>query len=178
VWMTPGGNWREEYAGWPEAMAKLEYCARAMAEVGDKPPLVTDEDLDEDVSEIDTSLDDWYREQTDGGTELPLGLDGALRAAFADPHTDDSLPPTERPEAWVPAASLLEQLGRELMAAVYVWTGHFPERTRDILGHLRGRAEALELAYDPARERDVIIAVTTMVTALAMNHVHRGQYMP
>ena len=28
VWMTPGLDWRTEYGGWPEALAKLEYCDR------------------------------------------------------------------------------------------------------------------------------------------------------
>src|SRR5947207_6748992 len=30
VWMTPGRDWRSEYADWPQALAKLEYCDRTM----------------------------------------------------------------------------------------------------------------------------------------------------
>ncbi len=182
VWMTPGADWRREYAEWPEALAKLDYCARVMRDLGDRPPLVTDDELDEDVSEIEESLDDWYREQTDEGGALPLGLDGALRAVFDDPDqpggpdVEAAHPPT--PAGWSTAAALIARLERDLMATVYVWTGHFPERTRQLLGHLRGRADALGLAYDPAREGAVAMALTTMVTALAMNHVHRGVYLP
>src|SRR5581483_4341810 len=28
VWMTPGRDWRREYADWPAALAKLEFCDR------------------------------------------------------------------------------------------------------------------------------------------------------
>ena len=31
VWMTPGLNWREEYKGWPDALAKLQYCDLTVA---------------------------------------------------------------------------------------------------------------------------------------------------
>ena len=30
VWMTPRLDWRAEYADWPEALAKLDYCDRTM----------------------------------------------------------------------------------------------------------------------------------------------------
>jgi hypothetical protein len=178
VWMTPGLDWRGEYADWPEALAKLEYCARVMGELAGRPPTVTDEDLDEDVSEIESSLDDWYREQTAGGSkgiQLPRGLDGALRAVFDDPREASEAAP---PSSWREAAALFGELERELMSSVFVWTGHFPERTRDLLAHLRGRAEDLRLAYDPLRQTAVTIAITTLITALAMNYVHRGVYLP
>ena len=46
VWMTPGRDWRAEYAGWPEALAKLDYCDRTMAALADRKPLVTADELD------------------------------------------------------------------------------------------------------------------------------------
>jgi hypothetical protein len=44
--------------------------------------------------------------------------------------------------------------------------------------HLAERAEQLELGYAPAQEGAAVVALTTLVTALAMNHVHRGPYLP
>src|SRR5262249_24368205 len=38
VWMTPGHDWRAEYAGWPDALAKLELCDRLMGGVRGRPP--------------------------------------------------------------------------------------------------------------------------------------------
>ena len=64
------------------------------------------------------------------------------------------------------------------MANVYRWTGHFPERTRVLLRHLAERADQLNQVYPDDREGPATVALTTLVTALAMNHVHRGTYLP
>ncbi len=173
--MTPGLDWRADYAAWPEALAKLEYCDRAMAEIRDREPLVTAEDLDEDVGEIAYTLDDYYRGTGFEGGDFPPGLDGALRAIFEDLGRPEDLT-TDAPRR--PAAVLIRRLQRDLPADVYRWTGHFPERTRRLLAFLADRAEALGQVYPEDRELPAVIALTTLVTALAMNHVHRGSYMP
>ena len=50
VWLTPGLDWRSEYADWPQALAKLEFCAATMSNLADREPLVTSDELDEDVA--------------------------------------------------------------------------------------------------------------------------------
>lgn len=174
VWMTPGLDWRAEYAGWPEALAKLEYCDRAMRELCAVEPSVTDDELDEDVSEIPYTLDQYYRSWEIEAGELP-GLDGSLRTIFEDWGRPEDLS-TDAPRR--PASALIRRLVRDLPADVYRWTGHFPEKTRLLLHHLADRADALEQVYPEDRETPAIIALTTLVTALAMNHVHRGSYVP
>ena len=64
------------------------------------------------------------------------------------------------------------------MRNVYRWTGHFPERTHLLLEHLALRADHLQLTYFSDRELEAGVALTTFVTALAMNYVHRGTYLP
>ena len=179
VWMTPGLDWRAEYAGWPEALAKLESCDRLMSELCAMDPLVTDDELDEDVSEIPYTLDQFYLDQSDRSWEIdagefPPGLDGALRAIFEDWGRPEDLS-TDAPRR--PASALIRRLAHDLPADVYRWTGHFPERTRLLLRHLAERADALEQVYPEDRETPAIIALTTLITALAMNHVHRGSYI-
>ena len=174
VWMTPGLDWRAEYAAWPVARAKLGYCDRIMAELADREPEVTADELDEDVGDIQYSLADFYRDGSAAGDEFPPGFDGALRAIFDDlarGHDGGGAP-------LVPAAELFRRLERDLMANVYRWTGHFPERTRLLVRHLADRATQLEQGYAPAREQAAEVAVTTFVAALAMNHIHRGSYLP
>jgi hypothetical protein len=61
VWMTPGQDWRAEYAGWPEALAKLHFCDNTMAVLGERDPLVTAVELDEDVQQLAYSVDQFYR---------------------------------------------------------------------------------------------------------------------
>ncbi|HVR96444.1 MAG TPA: putative zinc-binding metallopeptidase [Thermoanaerobaculia bacterium] len=175
VWMTPGFDWTAQYADWPEALAKLRFCDQTLAELRDREPLVTDDELDEDVAEISYTLDQYY-----GGFDAPdgeylPGLDGALTTIFEDLGRPEDLS-TDAPRR--PAAELIRQLHRILPADVYRWTGHFPERTRRLLGHLADRAEALRQVYPEDREPEAVIALTTLVTALAMNHVHRGTYAP
>ncbi len=174
VWMTPGLDWRGQYAGWPEALAKLEYCDRLMGELCPVDPLVTEDELDEDVGEISYTLDQYYRSWEIEG-EFPLGLDGALLSIFEDWGRPEDLT-TDAPRR--PASELIRRLARDLPADVYRWTGHFPERTRLLLRHLAERADALEQVYPEDREAPAVITLTTFVTALAMNHVHRGSYMP
>jgi hypothetical protein len=173
VWLTPGSDWRAEYADWPTALAKLTYCDEAIGRVGEREPLVTDDELDEDVGEIAYTLGEFYRDQEDDSDEeaLPRGIDGALRDVFA------SLAPGPG-EGQAFAAALLRRLERELTAQVYRWTGHFPERTRALVRRLARRAEELALSYGQEHETAAVVAVTTLVAALATTHVTRGRYDP
>jgi hypothetical protein len=174
VWMTPGGRWDERYAGWSGALRKLEFCDRKMAELADREPLVTLVDLDEHVRDLAYTVDEFYGRQGGPADELPAGLDGALRAIFEDLGQPElSAPAVERR----PASELMRRLERPLMANVFRWTGHFPEHTRVLLRHLAQRADALEQVYPADRELAAALAITTFVTALATNHVHRGSYL-
>jgi Putative zinc-binding metallo-peptidase len=170
VWMTPGRDWRAEYADWPAALEKLSYCDQVVRAHGDLEPLNTDDELDEDVGELEYSLDDYYRNLALSDSE-PRGLDAGLRAIF-----DDLADPAG--SAALPAAALLARIELDLVANVYRWTGHFPEQSRPLIRHLARRAADLGLVYPPLREGAAVLALTTFVTALAMNHVYRGSYLP
>jgi len=175
VWMTPGLDWRAEYGGWPVAMAKLVYCDRTMLSLRERDPLVTSAELDEDVGDIEYSLGHYYRDDAGARGDLPPGLDGALRAIFEDLGGGEGM---SLHEPLAPAAPLIRRLEPELMANVFRWTGHFPERTRVLLRYLAERAEQLRQGYAVTRETAAIVALTTLVTGLAMNHVQRGSYLP
>jgi hypothetical protein len=177
VWMTPALDWHREYEGWPEALAKLSYCERTVARILDHDPLVTDAEPDEDVGEIHYSVGEYYEHEAAEPAEaatFPPGLDGALRAIFE--RLGDPAAPGDAPLRR--AGSLIRSLERELMENVFRWTGHFPERTRVLVRHLAERAGQLELGYPSSQEPAAMVALTTLVTALAMNHVHRGSYLP
>jgi hypothetical protein len=168
VWMTPGHDWRVEYADRPTALGKLVLCDRFVREVADAAPLVTNAELDEDVGELALSLDDFYRGWDASAPDAPPGLDGALRAVFASARGGELRE----------GAALCKRLEPTLCTEVYRWTGHFPERTRPLVRHLRRRAEAIGLTYAAADEPRIVVALTALVTALAMNHVHHGSYLP
>ena len=174
VWVTPGLDWQADYRAWPVALSKLAYCDRIVSRVRDTAPLVTDDERDEDVADIAYTLEAFYEAEPDLRNELPPGIDGALRAIFRELTRRDG---GAVPEL-APAAGLFRRLERDLMASVFRWTGHFPERTRLLVRHLADRATTLELGYDAARAEQAQVAVTTFVTALAMNFIHRGSYLP
>jgi hypothetical protein len=175
VWLESGEGegWRVDYADWPVALEKLEYCSRTVREVSGTDPLQVDEELDEDVGEIDATLDEFYNTSSQDEEPMPPGLDGALRSIF-DPEIGP-VSPDEQPLA---AGALLRRIGPELLGQVYRWTGHFPERTRALIRYLARRADDLDLNYGAQHEERAIIAVTTLVAGLAMNHVQHGSYLP
>ncbi len=175
VWMTPGLDWRVEFAAWPVAFAKLAYCERVMASLRERNPLVTSTELDEDVAAIEYSLGHYYRPDPAAAGDLPRGLDGALRAIFDDLSGSEGM---SVDEPLVPAADLIRRLEPELLANVFRWTGHFPERTRVLVRYLAERAGQLRQGYAANREPAAIVAITTLVSGLAMNHVQRGSYLP
>ena len=175
VWMTPHFDWRAAYADWPQARAKLDYCDRTMAVLNQCDPAVTTTEHDEDVGELTVSLEDFYGEPAGpGGDTLPPGLDGALQAIFEDFGAPEALS-SNAPRR--PADELIGRLERDLVANVYRWTGHFPEPTRCLVQQLAQRARQLKQAYPADREAAVAVALTTLVTSLAMNHVFRGSYL-
>ncbi len=173
VWLTPARDWRAEHADQPVALAKLEYCDRTMTRLRDRPPLVVDTRTDEEVSEIPYSVEQFYS-GPGPVDEFPHGLDGALRTIFEDLGEPDG----DGAQRRIPASALIRSLERTLTANVYRWTGHFPERTRGLLRHLAQRADALNQVYPESQEAAAGLAVTTLVTALAMSHVHQGSYQP
>ena len=175
VWMTPGYDWRAAYADWPEALAKLEYCDRTMPVLNTRDPEVTATERDEDVSEVTASIEQFYRTEGSGQDEkFPPGLDGALQAIFEGFGAAEDASSAPR----LPAAALIRRVEQDLMANVYRWTGHFPERTRSLLRYLAARAEQLQQVYPADREPAALIALATLVTGLAMNYVLRGSYFP
>jgi hypothetical protein len=175
VWMTPGIDWRREYAEWPGALAKLRLCDMLNAELAGLDPIVTAVELDEDVSEVSSSLDDHYRDLDPGEQAFPAGLDGMLRAIFEDSGRPESSP-ADAPR--LPASELIHRLEPELAASIFRWTGCFPERVRPLVRHLAARARAIGQVYPEGRESEATVALSALLTALAMNHVARGEFLP
>jgi hypothetical protein len=171
VFITPGLDWHSEYATRPEVLAKLEYCERTVHALLDREPMVVDDELDEDVGELEYSLDQFYRDLSPGDSRLGLNLDTMLRSIFPTQAAPDGGAPLRT------AAGLLHRLEGELLGNVYRWTGHFPERTRVLVDHLQARAESLDLRYRTAEEVAVTVALTTLVTSLGMNYVQTGAYL-
>src|SRR5439155_27008888 len=142
----------------PETLVKLNYCDRTMARLANRDPMVTANELDEDVGELSYSLNQYYQYVPASSLSFPPGLDGDLRAIFEDlGEPEDSSTGAVRK----PAAALIHRLERDLQANVYRWTGHFPEHTRVLVRHLADRAQQLNQVYPADREVTATVAFTT-----------------
>jgi hypothetical protein len=125
------------------------------------------------VRDLPYTLDQFYKDQSGGSDPMPIGLAGAIRAIFEDLDEPADGQAVKRHLA----STLLKRMEPELMANIFRWTGHFPERTRVLIRHLAQIADDLKQVYPEDQERQAMIAVTTLVTSLAMNHVHTGTYL-
>lgn len=174
VWLTPRYNWRKRYAEWPVALAKLELCDQIMSRVNQLDPLISEQNTDEDVSGITSSLEEFYSASAAHlDKPMPPGLDGSLQAIFEDYDEADN---HSNAVPRLPGADLILRCEREIIASVFRWTGHFPETTRHLVQYLAERARHFQQVYPVDKENEVIIALTTLVTSLAMNFVVKGSY--
>lgn len=59
VWMTPGLNWRQKFAGWP-ALAKLEAVDRIVKKIGHAEPLIDPATVRPDPNELAFTVGEFY----------------------------------------------------------------------------------------------------------------------
>ncbi len=161
VWLTPGTNWRERYAGWP-ALAKLEYMDRVMREVGGTTPAVLVPSPDDlPVESMHYTVEDHYR---DSESKLPLEderhFDGDLRTIFADADSGEE---RERADHFVRAHR------REIVRRIAYWTGEGTAMVRRFVDLLADRAKELGLRVRD-REASTLIELTAFGTAVIMNY--------
>lgn len=161
VWLTPGLDWRRDYAGWP-ALAKLEYVDAVMRDVGPTVPIVpapTEDDLP--VEAMNYTVEEHYRSAEE---KLPIEderhFDGDLRTIFATPA---DAPEGDR------AADFLRRHRREVVRRIAYWTGESATILRTFIDFLASRAEALDLRV-AGLEAATLIELTSFGTAVMMNH--------
>ena len=160
VWLTPGLDWRAEYAGWP-ALAKLEYVDRVLREVGGTVPEVpapTPDDLP--VEAMHYTVEEHYREAED---KIPIEdvrhFDGDLRTIFASA--------AEAPNG-EPASGFIRRHRREVVTRISYWTGESTSMVRAFVDFLADRSEALALRVR-GLEAATLIELTAFGTAVIMN---------
>src|SRR5262249_54067080 len=127
-------------------------------------------DFDEDVASMSISLEQYYQGRTSGtASERPAELEQMLRAIFAE---------TEPSPVRLAASDLIRRIQHDLPGSVFQWTGHLPARPRWLLESRAERPEGRELPNGVEHEPRLTIAVTSLVTALAMNWLQSGKYVP
>jgi hypothetical protein len=166
VWLTPGEDWRQKYAGW-EALGKLEYMDRIMKRIGRQPPLIDPLTVTPDPDELAFTVGDYYRRRAQADAppveEIGSFLDDDLRDIFdADGPGAD-------------AAMLLWDRRRAIMRTVSAYTGARMYVVKALVVFLVERLRALSVRA--IGETDAIIAATALITALTQNFVRTGHFV-
>ena len=88
VWLTPGLDWRERYAGW-KALQKLEYVDELMRSLAGKPPVHVPKYRVADYNCLNVKLKTYYaRKRRLYEDTYPNFYDADLRQLFAAPGRD------------------------------------------------------------------------------------------
>ncbi len=159
VWLTPGLDWRREYAGW-SALRTLEYVDRTMRAIGARTPPRQQTPRPEylPVEAMHYTLAEHYQEEP---LRFEDGLfDGDLRTLFAPRET--------APQAQS-AADFLREHRREIVGRVAYWTGESTVLVRELVDHLVERAARLEL-HAAGLEASLLVELTAFITAVVMNY--------
>ena len=159
VWMTPGLDWRAEYADW-SAIDKLEWVDSVMREVGAQSPAIpelTDDDLP--VESMHWTVAEHY----ESDEELRVGdarqFDGDLRRIFA--RIADS-------PAGEAAPDFLARHEGELVSRISYWAGVGPAAVRSLIRALGERASRLELRV-AGLDAATLIELTAFGTAVLLH---------
>ena len=166
VWLTPGSNWREVYAGTP-ALKKTAFVDKLAQQYGPRPVEVKKQDLETPVEKIAMTLDSWYRTYAPHSHEPAVVhpiLDLDLRRLFPD-------------AIGKPAADILAANRIRLVFEINKWTGLERHVLGGLFDDLVARVKALRLRIDPEKESSSVEGFTIMVTTLAMNYINRGKFV-
>ncbi len=166
VWLKPGSDWLKEYDDTP-ALDKLMYVDKMVRKYGQKPPIVTDEQLDKPFQELTMTLDRWYemgRDTSRINLSLHHTLNSDLRKLF----------PTEQGQ---PAEDILRANRKQLIREVNHWTGINRKLLSALTDELLARVQFLGLKIEPEQTATQMVSVSIFITTLAMNYLHRGQFI-
>ncbi len=166
VWLTPGGNWDQRYAGWP-AVKKLEYMDALMRSLSGKPPLVDRLDEVDPLRRQHKTLRQHYRrKRRHYGVDRPAFYDRDLRRLFSDQpeHAD-------RPTA----AQFMGRVRKPMRRIVAEWTGIYQYTVDKVLEDMIVRSRELKLRLaipeDQARQEFAVL-----LTVQVMNYLHSGRH--
>jgi hypothetical protein len=109
-----------------------------------------------------------YERTAPAEVDIPRLFDAALRDIF---------PPLPEGQGTAKmAANLLRHHRRNLVRTIFYWTGLNYDLVRALVIHLESRCAALNLQVGPDPSAK-LIEITTLITTLAMNRVHTGEFV-
>ncbi|MBP1767689.1 MAG: hypothetical protein H6P98_1804, partial [Candidatus Aminicenantes bacterium] len=143
------------------------YVDKMARTYGQKPPVVSNEELDIPVQELTMTLDRWYetgRDTNPINLNLHRTLNNDLRRLF----------PAEQGQ---PAVDVLRANRKQLNREVNHWTGIDRELLSALIDELLERIQFLELKMRPEQTAAQMLSVAVFITTLVMNYLYRGQFV-
>ena len=159
VWLTPGVDWRSEYAGWP-ALVKLEWVEQEIRRIAECQPVIpTLGEDDVPVESMHWTVAEHYEESDPLAVGDGRQFDDDLRRVFA---TMADAPVGE------PAALFLERHEGELVVRMSYWAGVAPAAARALLRSLRERSDSQRLTV-AGLDATTLIELTAFGTAVLLH---------
>ncbi len=166
VWLTPRGNWRRRYQGWP-AMRKLRYVDRMARRLADTEPIVKTGDIDITPEDIGITVEQFYEAAAqERQARIDIALDAHLGQIFL----------TRRRAESRPAAEIVRRYSRELVEKITYWTGVRRPIVRGLIDNICRTCERMKLWGERGEEARYLVEVTALSTTLAMNFLTRGRF--
>lgn len=165
VWMTPRSNWRKKYRGW-NALAKLKYMERIAREVGNADPLRKRGTPDITVDDMEVTVGEFYRHETEQVPLFEANLDDDLSAVFDVPRKKRSAEP---------AQAFLARHRKNLVDQISSWTALQRPRVRKLMEAIEKRSGEMGLMIDQKKEAEHLSDFTVFVTTLVMSHLARSK---
>jgi len=166
VWLTPDGDWRQRYAGWP-AVRKLEYMDQLMGEVAGQPPVERTRRCVEPLDRLRGTLRKHYAEKrAHYGVDYPDFYDRDLRRLFSDTPDHHKNPLASR---------VIQQCRSDVRRDVAKWTGSYQYTIDRVISDMIDRARELQLRLKHPLDRTKI-DLTILVTVQTMNYLHSGRH--
>jgi hypothetical protein len=169
VWLTPRSNWRIQYRNWP-ALKKLEYVDRVMGRLRRTHPKVSSRDMDSPYHSKTYTLIEYYGEDLENFKDKALGIyDADLKRIFASSNGN---------RRSVPAKDLIRRNRRFLTETIAEWTGAREKTVLPVINKFFHRCRELGLTLHTEDESFPLASVTALGTAVVMNYLHTGRYIP
>lgn len=167
VWLTPQSDWEKRYKGWG-ALKKLQYVQGIVESLRSQPPLVTLQDRDLDVDQMEETVLDHYRER-----HLAEKVDVQLGE-----HLDQDLLRLFEPAEQAPtrADTLVRSERAALIESVTQYSGVSRAVVKSVLDHLLERTSVLGLTVHRERAYQYITKLNSLLTALAMNYLYTDRF--
>jgi hypothetical protein len=167
VWLTPRSAWRRRYHYWP-ALAKLKYVDALMRRIAEKPPRRVGGKLLNPVEEMTMPLAEHYGQRAERFRAAAQGfVDERLRAVFPRVIGNSALP----------ARQMLQKHHKKLLERITRWSTLDEADAEAILQKLEDRAGALRLRVRRRQEREKLLDIAAMATALAVEFAYCGRLM-